>query len=388
MTTVAEFLGEDQYLESIIAIGRGFAIKGSETPVDTLLYSLELQLGAIEVNRRQSFGERLGHREDVHEGLDFLVNLAQTLPALSPDARERLRRSIFGALKTEGLRPLQHELRVARALAGVGCELQFHDQEGGGGFDYLATRDGVTYEVEAKAMTMFSGEPAHPKDAGKLFVEIRLRFVGWAETDPIPVLNVTLPGRVPASKEALIKIADGCSEAVRNKRGVVLNDGTSIAFDGTLRDVTNEELRVVMERDAARRPRDINVFAGTRRPRVYIRLFTAKPMALQQKLREIISSASRRQCTQTRPAVLWPHIDYLTPERFVALIDRRDGLSMTDGIAASIFNSTTRGHLTQLVFSGVAVQQNTEETTSSGYRVRTYNSKVSRFNVPPLFPWG
>ena len=55
-------------------------------------------------------------------------------------------------MKTNGLRSLQHEMRVAGKLSKSGYEVKFEDLEGNGGCDFLAKKNGVTYEVEAKSL--------------------------------------------------------------------------------------------------------------------------------------------------------------------------------------------------------------------------------------------
>lgn len=59
---------------------------------------------------------------------------------------------------------------------------------------FLAERDGIEYEVEGKALPIFSGYPIQPQDAGKLFIVLRRKFGGWLDRSHIPILNVTIDG--------------------------------------------------------------------------------------------------------------------------------------------------------------------------------------------------
>ena len=98
-------------------------------------------------------GRFSGTPDYIHEATDFVIGLGQTIPHLSAQAQTKLRGQIVGGLKTNGLRPLQHEMRVAGLISKLGCDVTFADLEGDGGYDFLADKDGVTYEVEAKSLS-------------------------------------------------------------------------------------------------------------------------------------------------------------------------------------------------------------------------------------------
>ena len=122
--------------------------------------------------------------------MDFLLGLGQTIPALSDKGKTILLGRIKKGLD-EGLWPLRHELGVAANLSKRGWDIRFHDFEEGGGFDFLATKDGMTYEVEAKAISAFTGWPIKPDNLNKLLVEVKQHFV-WNDVGVIPVIGATL----------------------------------------------------------------------------------------------------------------------------------------------------------------------------------------------------
>ena len=59
------------------------------------------------------------------------MGLGEAIPHLSPAASKKLRGQIIGGLKTNGLRPLQHEMRIAVAVSNLDCNVRFADLEGG-----------------------------------------------------------------------------------------------------------------------------------------------------------------------------------------------------------------------------------------------------------------
>ena len=62
---------------------------------------------------------------------------------------------VDGLQSDKGLLPLQHEMTTITHLLLNGFNVTCHDLENNGGFDFLASRDGVEVEVECK---MVSGD--------------------------------------------------------------------------------------------------------------------------------------------------------------------------------------------------------------------------------------
>jgi hypothetical protein len=81
-----------------------------------------------------------------------LIGLGQTIPILSTTAKTRLLGRIRKGFD-EGLWPLHHELRVAAVLSYHGWDVSFHGLEVEEGYDFIATKNGMTFEVEAKAIS-------------------------------------------------------------------------------------------------------------------------------------------------------------------------------------------------------------------------------------------
>jgi hypothetical protein len=179
-------IGEGEYRRLLLKLGKGLNHKGYVTETDDLRFSLELQLLNLELFRKKVAGQLPGAPEPIHEAADFVIGLGETIPHLSDEARSKLRGQIIGGLKTNGLRALQHEMRVACMISKLGCDVIFADLEGNGGCDFLAEKDDVTYEIEAKSLPIFSGRPILPQDADKLFLALRQKFEGWKTTGQIP----------------------------------------------------------------------------------------------------------------------------------------------------------------------------------------------------------
>jgi hypothetical protein len=150
--------------------------------------------------------------------VDFLLGLGQTIPALSDKAKA----TVLGRIKKgldEGLWPLQHELRVAGNLSKRGWDIRFHDFEEGGGFDFLATKAGMAYEVETKAISSFTGWAVIPRNVNNLLVEVNQHFVG-NDSGVIPFLGATLSSSLASDRKELQRLVSAFSTVARTKTGL------------------------------------------------------------------------------------------------------------------------------------------------------------------------
>jgi hypothetical protein len=204
VATFLNLIGGGEYRRLLLNLGKGLNLKGYVTETDDLRFSLELQLLNLELIRGIVAGQFPGAPEPIHEAVDFVTGLGQTIPHLSVQAQAKLRGQIIGSLKTNGLRPLQHEMRIAELVSKLGCDVIFADLESDGGHDFLAEKDGVTYEIEGKSLPIFSGQPILPQDADKLFLVLRQKFDGWKDAAQIPIFDIRVKNRLSTSHADLL----------------------------------------------------------------------------------------------------------------------------------------------------------------------------------------
>lgn len=87
---VLDFIGPEQYRNSLDAIGRSLRAKGFVTPFDDAAFSLELDLFNLEQLRSRCSGLFPSLPMKCHRGANFLIGLGQTIPVLSETAKARL----------------------------------------------------------------------------------------------------------------------------------------------------------------------------------------------------------------------------------------------------------------------------------------------------------
>ncbi len=170
---------------------------------------LELDLLNLETLRAQCAGRFTTLPARCHAGVDFLLGLGQTIPALSEKGKTILLGRIRKGLD-EGLWPLRHELGVAANLSKRGWDIEFHDFEEGGGFDFFVTKDGASYEIEAKAISAFTGWPIKPDGLNKLLLEIKQHFE-WSGISKIPVIGTTLSSSLLPDRTELQRLVSAFS---------------------------------------------------------------------------------------------------------------------------------------------------------------------------------
>jgi hypothetical protein len=326
-----ELVGEPTLLRLLWNLGQGLNNKGYVTPLDDTRFSLELQLLNLMHYRDKKTRLIASFPKDIHEAVDFIVGIGQSIPHLSARARNKLRGQIIGGIKTNSLRPLQHEFRVAGKLSDLGWDVQFDDLEDLATYDFLATRDGAEFVVEAKSTPVFSGRPLLLPDAEKLFDVVRKKLDGSTEKTKIPILNLTVKDRLSVKREALLALVAACSEASRTKSDQEIGDDITIQFGGEAPDASHEELRVAANIDWIKS--GVLMYVPVASPKVIVRLRSEKPDKFEENIAATISECCRKQLTGSKPSVIWVHIDYIKVPDFHKLCYSSQGTPRLDALA-------------------------------------------------------
>jgi hypothetical protein len=381
---VVDFIGEKQYRQALEKIGNDLNSKGFVTAFDDAHFALELDLVNLERLRVQRSGRFAKLPARCHAGVDFLLGLGQTIPALSEKGKTILLGRIRKGLD-EGLWPLRHELAVAANLSKRGWDILFHDFEGGGGFDFLVTKDGVSYEIEAKAISAFTGWPIKPDDLNKLLVEIKQHFE-WSDITKIPVIGATLSSSLLPDRIELQRLVSAFSTAAQTKTELVTPDA-QVRFIGVVPDTTPEKLMSASYAHAQMR-RTI-VLVNPIRPKLILELDSRKAIQIGRKIIKTINETTRKQFSRLHPAVIWTHINFISAKDFLSLGAQRDGkASLLDSVANGTLTSEKRNHLSQLVFSGGSFLHKTDSVARSSHRSIVYNSPICRFGKDVIFEGG
>jgi hypothetical protein len=184
--------------------------------------------------------------QSLHEAVGFIYGIGQTIPHLTSNARNKLRGQIVGGLKTNGLRPLQHEFRVATRLSNVGYEITFSDLEDLATFDLLAELRGQEFE---KSVPVFSGRPILPARAERFFNEVRRGFEGWADITKIPLIDVLLKFGLPSTREELLTLLEACILSARAMGDQIVSANCLVRYVGAVPGAPYQQLAVAAKED-------------------------------------------------------------------------------------------------------------------------------------------
>lgn len=197
-------------------------------------------------------------------------------------------------------------------------------------------------------------------------------------------MNIVLKSNLATSRPELLPLVDACNAAASTKADRSVGNAT-VHFVGTTADVPVKQLQIAARVDELKH--NVIVYVPQKHPKVLIRLRSEREDKFEKNIIGTISEARKKQFTGTRPAVIWVHIDYVTPHSFNALSYMKQGVSRLDYIANNIFRSSD-SHIVQLVFSGGAHLKTEEGTQRSSFISTAYNAPSSRFGKAILFPGG
>jgi hypothetical protein len=382
---VVDFIGQDQYIESLESVGRSLNSKGFVTPYDDESFALELDLLNLERLRLRSGGVFQSLPESCHAGVDFLIGLGQTIPHLSTGAKTRLLGRIKKGLN-EGLWPLQHEFRVAAALSKRGRDVYFHDLEEDGGYDFLATQDGMASEVEAKAISLYTAWPIKPEDINKLLVEVKECF-SWKDENTIPVLGLKFSSSLSPERTQLRELVSALSEVAQTREEIYL-PGIKIRSIGAVPNMPTDKL-VRASRLHSLTARK-TVMVNAERPKLVLELDSNKPVQLVKKMLRTLRETARDQFSRSVPGVIWMHISLASDDVFTAFASPSSNgqAGLLDRVATRILFSEKRSHLSQLVFSGGSTLNKTTTTACSSYGSAVFDSPHCCFGPNVIFPGG
>lgn len=163
----------------------------------------------------------------------FISMTVRVYQRLNAEAQKRFAGAIRGALRSDsGLSPFVAEMVVAGHLMAKSFDVEFHDFEGGGGFDFLATKEDVELEVECKHISGDIGRQIHKK---KLYDLGGVSFAHIADAlNRNPggqFVRIKLPGRLTGQTEQLTRISDYISVALMRRTNIDQPKSISVEYE-------------------------------------------------------------------------------------------------------------------------------------------------------------
>ena len=150
----------------------------------------------------------------------FLAMIVRCHQRLRSEGKKRLSGMLVDALKGEyGLASLAFEMKVVAHLMARGFDVEFHDIEEGGGFDFLASNDDVEMEVECKFVSGDIGRQIHLKRLHQLGTVLLPEMTAALEDlNGGRLIRISIPGRLGGTKEQHDEIRRFMSQAIADPK--------------------------------------------------------------------------------------------------------------------------------------------------------------------------
>lgn len=247
----------------------------------------------------------------------FVAVAAQVFARLGQNARKRLKGMLLDGLQSDyGLMRIIHEMEIAARLMDRDCDVYFSDLERGGGFDFLALREGCEMEVECKAITADIGRQIHQREFLALGKRLHRTMDDCLDQgESICFVRVFLPGRLYSRQQYQESVADCVSTAISESRNYEGPQPCSVSVEK----VDMSEIRIpngaqmetatmIVRSFVARRTGgpNRNIMFGYRpeRAAVVIVLESSKPDKVLDGIYRQLKDSGSSQFTKRRPGYL------------------------------------------------------------------------------------
>lgn len=280
----------------------------------------------------------LGYAVTIDQGQEYrlaaliagIVSIYERLPA---KARKRLRGSLMDGLtdpEKKGLINLQHEITVAMHLMDQGFDVTFADWEGGGRFDFLASREGAVMEVECKVVTGDLGRKITILQSVEIFDRIVKEISRNRKPTQATILQIVLPGRLERNEQIKRRIAEIGYRAIRSGENFEEPGfGSAVVqhFDHNREQCgikQGEPFDVPEVRDFFIRKTGIDnphlfIANPLNHPPLFISVRSQQKDSVLESIIDTLSEAAKSQLTKTRPGVFCVQLHDLTEDQLLEL---------------------------------------------------------------------
>lgn len=149
---------------------------------------------------------------------------------LSTGAKSRFAGAMRSGLEKEfGLGPLAFEVKTSVHFVSRGFDIDFHDLETGGGFDFLVSKQNSKLEIECKHLSADIGRQIHRRKLQSLSGVLFQTLVRFKESDRrVRLLRLSLPGRLSGNQEDQKSLVDKLVSVLSGEAGSVHDEQCEI----------------------------------------------------------------------------------------------------------------------------------------------------------------
>lgn len=301
-----------------------------------------------------------------YELVGFAAGVVRSYERLSDSGKRRLRGVLLDGLKEDkGLLSIQHEITTAVHLMSRGYDVEFHDMESGGGFDFVARKDDVEFEVECKMFSADLGRKIHRRRSATLFKTLADVLTQTYKSATVGlVVTVTIPDRLNPSPEQ----HSGIEKAVRT--GLLQGDAFTQTehctvqvldfpvdkspFDKAPEKISRQEIDQFVRDRTGHSNCPVMILFSPKQRAVILSLVSVKSDEVLNAMRRQLREAAKGQFTKCRPAILAVQLHDLTAEQLFNLArsdsPSRGNASGLQIITSDFLQSPSRAHIHTVVY--------------------------------------
>lgn len=286
-------------------------------------FAFELELSRLRKRRQKTNKYDFDlNNEKQYKLFSFVAMVVGVHRHLPSQAQKRLGGMIRGQLKDDsGLAPVASEMAVATHLMSREFDVEFNDLETGGGFDFLAKREGVEIEVECKHISGDIGRKIHKRrvyELGGLIVPsldevLERQPDGW-------LLTITVPDRLTGAREQHEAIAKVVEETLRSgqqssdhsvcslevQRFPLADSPFSANSPGA---ISERAMKDFVEKRLGVSNKHLFCLFEPQKGAVVVVVHSSKPDKVLTGIYRQIKDSSRDQLTGSRPGLMCVHLE-------------------------------------------------------------------------------
>jgi hypothetical protein len=311
-----------------------------------------------------------------YELVAFAAGVVRIYEHLSANGKHRLRGMLLDGIKEDkGLLSIQHEVSTAVHLMIRGFDVEFHDLEQGGGFDFVARKDNVEIEVECKMFSADLGRKIHRRRAAVLFRELASTLAQIYRSASIGlIVRIKIPDRLTPSPEQHREIDQALRFGILGGNAFAQTESIEVqvldfpiensSFNKNPEQISRREIQDFIRAHTGCSNSNLMIQFSPSQRAIVLSLESRKSDEVLNGMHRQLREAAKGQFTKTRPAILAVQLHDLTAEQFADLAQSdspwRGNATGLQLMTSDFLQSPSRAHIHSVAYRSHSVLTDAE----------------------------
>lgn len=306
-----------------------------------------------------------------YELVAFAAGVVRIYERLSTKGKHRLRGMLLDGIKEDkGLLSIQHEVSTAVHLMIRGFDVEFHDLEQGGGFDFVARKDSVEIEVECKMFSADLGRKIHRRRAAVLFRELASTLAQiYRSASTGLIVRIKMPDRLTPSPEQHREIDQALRFGILGGNAFAQTDSIEVqvldfpiensSFNKRPEKISRGEIQDFIRAHTGCSNSNLMIQFSPSQRAIVLSLESRKSDEVLNGMHRQLREAAKGQFTKTRPAIIAVQLHDLTAEQFADLAQSdspwRSNATGLQLMTSDFLQSPSRAHIHSVAYRSHSV---------------------------------